>query len=131
MGLISSVHSYIRLVNAALVRSPFLSLFPLRDIRTSKCPFLSFTEQNVSLSLLKCCVLLDFYVNLGKKKIFLLIIHQFCYDEGENCIFWPPHQFVNQFNASLGFHLAKNNVCQMGTSFGYDEIEPILLDNAS
>ena len=35
-----------------LVRSPFLSLYPLRDIRTSKCPFLSFTDGRLAEALL-------------------------------------------------------------------------------
>ena len=54
--------------------------------------------------------------------MFLQVIHQFCYDEGENCIFWPLNQFLNQFNASLYFHLAKSYVYQIGKSLGYDEI---------
>ena len=47
--------------NTVLVRAPFLSLFPLKDISDSKCPLLSLREQNVSLSLTKCLVLPHFH----------------------------------------------------------------------
>ena len=35
---------------------------------------------------------------------------------------WPLNQFLNQFNASLYFHLAKSYLYQIGKSLGYDEI---------
>ena len=54
--------------------------------------------------------------------MFLQVSHQFCYNEGENFVFWPLNQFLNQFNASLYFHLAKNYAYQIGKSLGYDEI---------
>ena len=54
--------------------------------------------------------------------MFILVIHQFCYYEVENFIFWPLNQFLNKFNASLYFHLAKSYVYQMGKSLECYEI---------